>query len=373
MSNAIRGFLGTILSSPTKNNAREASSVSEERKSSAGPSSSPTTIEAHPNRVQKSRKSATPVSARKERQRAERLATHVRTNSPLQEVCVVPPPRTWHEVNLAAGPDGLLTCLLPQMQIVNEKAAASRRQSAPAKPAATPREKPAARRGRLSTIPQVSGLTRDEDEDDNAATVFASQPADVNMASALDADSQSQDKDEVVRGSQGKSSVEERPTSAGQDVSAVARDLVQAKDAGIDPYDLDADKDMDEDMFTFTNLLAHRWSGDEIEIKVDWHGDEATWEPETTLHSDAPDALFAYWRAQGGRPENPRDAGLYDIFAIRKHNRNKTRLLVEWTGYPPEDNTWETKAVLEETAPEILAEYLESVKPATKRGSKKKN
>ena len=252
------------------------------------------------------------------------------------------------------------------MQIVNEKAATSRRQSAPAKPAATPREKPTARRGRLSTIPQVSGLTRDDDEDDNSATVFASQPADVNMASA-DLDADSQDKD------QPKSSVEERPTSAGQDVSAVARDLVQAKDAGIDPYDLDADEDMDEDLFTFTSLLAHRWSGDQIEIKVNWRGSEATWEPETTLHHDAPDALFAYWRAQGGRPENPRDAGLYDIFAIRKHNRNKSSFLVEWTGYPPEDNTWETKAVLAETAPEVLAEYLESVKPATKRGSKKKN
>ena len=101
MSSAIRGFLGTILSSPTKNNAREASSVSEERKSSAGPSSSPTT-EAHPNRVQKSRKSATPVSARKERQRGERLAAHVRTNSPLQEVCC-PPTTNLHEVTSRQG------------------------------------------------------------------------------------------------------------------------------------------------------------------------------------------------------------------------------------------------------------------------------
>ena len=71
-----------------------------------------------------------------------------------------------------------------------------------------------------------------------------------------------------------------------------------------------------------TSLLAHRWSGDEIEIKVGWRGSEATWEPEATLHHDAPDALFAYWRAQGGRPENPRDAGLYDIFAIGRRKRS---------------------------------------------------
>lgn len=191
-----------------------------------------------------------------------------------------------------------------------------------------------------------------------------------------DADTQpTNEGDEVVRDSQVKSSNEEqagdaeRQTPASQSVSEAARDLVQS-DIGVDVYDIEGDTKMEDDKFTFTNILAHRWSGDEIEVKVDWHGDEATWEPEANLHHDAPDALFAYWRAQGGRPENPRDPGLYDIFAIRKHNRNKMRLLVEWTGYPPEDNTWESKKMLQETAPELLAEYWESVKPASKRGKK---
>lgn len=193
-------------------------------------------------------------------------------------------------------------------------------------------------------------------------------------------DSQPTDEKEVLVENPQKSSLNEEQIEAGNiavttnlTVSRVARDPVHDDDDAADDAEDDTEtaKDTDEEMFTFTNLLAHRWSGDEIEMEVDWHGSEPTWELEMNLHRDAPDALFAYWRAQGGRPENPRDPGLYDIFAIRKHSRNRLRLLVEWTGYPPEDNTWESRKMLEETAPEVLAEYWESVKPTLKRGPKK--
>lgn len=80
----ISAIFKNMLSSPTKRDTPETSAASGDNEA-AGPSSSPAT-ESHPNRVQKSRKSATPVSARKDKQRAERLAKHVRTNSPLQEV-----------------------------------------------------------------------------------------------------------------------------------------------------------------------------------------------------------------------------------------------------------------------------------------------
>ena len=133
-------------------------------------------------------------------------------------------------------------------------------------------------------------------------------------------------------------------------------------DAGTtEDADMEDDDDDDEPQYDFTRLTDHRWSGDQLEIKVEWHASEATWEPETNLHADAPDALFRYWQAKGGRPVNPRDPELYDIFAIRKHNKNSSRMLVEWTGYPPSENCWVSRKVLEETAPEMVAEYRKSL------------
>lgn len=275
--------------------------------------------------------------------------------------------------------------------VVNAKSNASRRQSAPAKRAAmTPLPKANVKRSRHSTALQTRNrsLQEEDEEAEDSETVYASQPISITATSEpTSASKPSAKKTRAKRGSllrsskeQAKAADAEVEADASQSSKEVTTDL--ANDDGDAQVSDDADKAegadadnnndvIDEETFTFTSLLAHRWSGDEIEIKVNWHGSEPTWEPEFSLHQDAPDALFAYWRTQGGRPENPRDAGLFDIFAIRKHSRNKMRLLVEWTGYPSEDSTWESKKTVEEAAPELLAEYWESVKPASKRGSKK--
>ncbi|VUC21610.1 unnamed protein product [Clonostachys rosea] len=115
---------------------------------------------------------------------------------------------------------------------------------------------------------------------------------------------------------------------------------------------------------SFTEILEHRWVGDEVELKVGWYRGSPTWEPETILHSDAPEALFTYWRSQGGRPTNPRDADIFDIFAIRNHSRDKKKLFVEWTGYEASENSWVPSNVVEETAPEVVAQYWKSIKKA---------
>lgn len=249
------------------------------------------------------------------------------------------------------------------------------------------------------------GTLADEDEAQDSPIEFASQPITVSALSpVIDRESQlsSLDSQDMVRDSQQQDTsidvhsqavsaspapdanmAEENPDIDVEELGTVARDLVENSEEMADEdnadveaeaaeADVDTDMDDNEGHFTFTKLLAHRWVGNEIEIKVDWHGSDSTWEPETYLHRDAPDALFAYWRSQGGRPENPRDAGLYDIFAIRDHKKNKQRLLVEWTGYPPEESTWELRKVIEKTAPETVAEYWETVKPSTKSASKRK-
>lgn len=119
--------------------------------------------------------------------------------------------------------------------------------------------------------------------------------------------------------------------------------------------------------YSFKRFGKYRWAGSSIEIQVEWVQGDVTWEPEANLHQDAPESLFAYWKRQGGRPTNPADPDLYDIFAILKHTKDRKRLLVEWVGFGPKDATWVSRAAVEETAPSVAAEYWASVKPAAKR------
>jgi hypothetical protein len=71
---------------------------------------------------------------------------------------------------------------------------------------------------------------------------------------------------------------------------------------------------------------------------------------------------------------NPDDPGLFTVFAVRNHNRSRRRLLVEWTGYPREDCTWESSQAIESAAPELVAAYWRKVdkaereKPGRRRG-----
>ncbi|TQW04448.1 Chromo domain [Cordyceps javanica] len=125
--------------------------------------------------------------------------------------------------------------------------------------------------------------------------------------------------------------------------------------------------DTADDVFTFKAFLDHRWKDDSIEIQVEWENGQRTWEPETNLHDDAPQTLLDYWRQQpDGRPDNPRQPGLYEIHAIRKHSRDRRRLFVEWVGFSPTENTWEPRDVVADAAPDILSDYFDSL-PRPKR------
>lgn len=115
-----------------------------------------------------------------------------------------------------------------------------------------------------------------------------------------------------------------------------------------------------EEQRMLTGLADHRWYDGEIQVNVEWRGGALTWEPERNVHLDAPEILFEYWDAQGERPTNPEDPESFDIVAIRGHS--KRRLLVEWTGYPPSENTWLPRKELKETAPDVVEEYLEDLK-----------
>lgn len=185
----------------------------------------------------------------------------------------------------------------------------------------------------------------DEDPDDELAQ-YASQPAPIDSMSPTIGRS-TQETDGGVPATQAE---------PGLEYDAFA--LSGSETPGERDYDSD-----NYQQYTFTKLLNYRWVPDDnaIELEVQWHNDESTWEPETNLHRDAPDALFRFWAAQGGRPDNPREPGLFDIFAIRGHSRNRQSLLVEWTGYPPSENCWVSRKVLHETAPEVVDDYMRNI------------
>ncbi|KID74538.1 uncharacterized protein G6M90_00g111370 [Metarhizium brunneum] len=115
--------------------------------------------------------------------------------------------------------------------------------------------------------------------------------------------------------------------------------------------------------YAFNRFVDYRWNGDSVEVQVEWEAGDTTWEREDQLHQDAPDALLEYWESQGGRPVNPNNADLFDIHAIRKHSKDRKKLLVEWVGYGPKEATWVPRAVVEETAPEVVAQYWKTVQP----------
>ncbi|KAI5456719.1 hypothetical protein BGZ63DRAFT_87928 [Mariannaea sp. PMI_226] len=121
----------------------------------------------------------------------------------------------------------------------------------------------------------------------------------------------------------------------------------------------EGEKEDEDEQYSFTRFLDHRQTGNDndIEILVEWDQGSPTWEPETNLHHDAPDTLFAYWKSQGGRPLNPEDPDLFEIYAIRKHSKNKKRLQVEWLGYDKSEWTWLPSSVVEETAREVVEAY----------------
>ncbi|RDA84362.1 hypothetical protein CP532_2598 [Ophiocordyceps camponoti-leonardi (nom. inval.)] len=112
---------------------------------------------------------------------------------------------------------------------------------------------------------------------------------------------------------------------------------------------------------SFRRFVNHRWASNSIEIQVEWEDGDVTWEPEANLHADALESLLQYWSVKGGRPTNPLAPDMYDIFAIRKHSKDRRRLMVEWVGYGPKDASWIRRSVVEDTAPQLVKDYWKTV------------
>ncbi|KAL7952058.1 hypothetical protein V8C42DRAFT_306034 [Trichoderma barbatum] len=119
--------------------------------------------------------------------------------------------------------------------------------------------------------------------------------------------------------------------------------------------------------YILKRFVGYRWAGDSIEIQVEWEAGEMTWEPESNLHKDAPEFLFEYWRAQGERPKNPIDSGIYEIFAILKHSKNRRKLLIQWVGFERSEATWEGRDDIANMAEDVVKEYFDSLKTKSKK------
>ncbi|KAL7815178.1 hypothetical protein V8C26DRAFT_402637 [Trichoderma gracile] len=153
-----------------------------------------------------------------------------------------------------------------------------------------------------------------------------------------------------------------------QGVEAADDEVNAVQEKGEGNEEEDEGEDGDEVQYGFEGFAGYRWVGDSIEIHVQWDGGETTWEPEANLHSDCPEALFEYWRSHQGRPKNPRDPEMYEVYSILKHNRNRSRLLVEWVGFERSEATWVSRKVVEETAKDVVDAYFSSI--MTKRRKK---
>lgn len=146
-------------------------------------------------------------------------------------------------------------------------------------------------------------------------------------------------------------------------------DAMQEEGDGRKEVEEEEEEASDEERYGFEDFVGHRWVGDSIEIQVQWDGGETTWEPEANLHRDCPEALFEYWRSHQGRPKNPRDPEMYEVYSILKHNKNRSRLLVEWVGFERSEATWVSRKVLEKTAKDVVDAYFGSIR--TKRRKKR--
>ncbi|KAL6854880.1 hypothetical protein ACO1O0_006014 [Amphichorda felina] len=323
----------------------------------AAPPTSPL-AEHHPNRIQKSRDRRGKTYTRKGKAQGQRLSEKFASTSVLEEL----------------GEDG----------------------SSPASRRGSHASRSHSGRDESMVDHEDSAFDSNENQDpeDDDRVQFASQPAHIAHMS-LDMDTATQDQEEAGavtatpdEAAEDRTDEEDPPTPQDDPADAPAADALTvdaltanapaadeptagepaADEPAADVPTADDEEEMEEDVddsddeqYTFTGLLDHRWDGDEMEIQVQWHGSDPTWEPEANLHRDAPDALFRFWEAQGGRPANPRDPGLYDIFAIRGHSRNRQRLLVEWTGYPPSENSWVSRRLVQKTAPEVVDDYMKNI------------
>lgn len=168
----------------------------------------------------------------------------------------------------------------------------------------------------------------------------------------------------------GKSDVTEEPNEEEAPVDKDANSLVEAALEHQEYDETAQDKECEVD-----KLLKHRRLLDgSVEMLVKWAGEseeEATYEPEEEIQRGAAEALYKYWKLQGGRtkalfykPKNP-PAETYHVFKILSHQKRKAvfEFEVQWVGYPatPENTSKETETKLKKVCPQLVAEYWASV------------
>ena len=124
-----------------------------------------------------------------------------------------------------------------------------------------------------------------------------------------------------------------------------------------------------EKRYTIQAVIGHKKRDDEpnlFDMEVRWaskaHGPKTSWEPEETIHQDAPRALFAYWRRRfpnGGREEAMDDPNLWYVESVKKHRvaRGLVELMVSWIGSP--EHNWEPEGRVVDIAPSVVDDYWE--------------
>jgi chemotaxis protein histidine kinase CheA len=165
----------------------------------------------------------------------------------------------------------------------------------------------------------------------------------------------------------------EEPEVEEQEVEAQAPEEADQEDPEQEAPAQEAENDDEE--HEFKRIMDHRWVGDKIELRIEWSDGERTWTDEEIFHEDSPEALFEFWRNQpGGRPPNPNDPDVYQVFAIRKHRtlRGKKQVLVEWLGYDSSEHTWENQSYIEQVAKDHVDEYMSKLKGKGKANTKTK-
>ncbi|VUC31409.1 unnamed protein product [Clonostachys rosea] len=120
-------------------------------------------------------------------------------------------------------------------------------------------------------------------------------------------------------------------------------------------------------------ICDYRWAADDsLELQVLWPiVDKTTWLGESIMHRRFKELLLDFWRDVGGRPENPFDPEVYQVFAVRGHARDKLSrrkmLQIEWTGY--ETLTWEDHRTIRRDVPDLVDEYFQQLDEASSSSS----
>ncbi|KAL0932199.1 chromo domain-containing protein [Colletotrichum truncatum] len=132
--------------------------------------------------------------------------------------------------------------------------------------------------------------------------------------------------------------------------------------AAAEDKDVDMENDAKNGLFVFDGIITHRRDPKDktlFQLQVRWKHDEPTWEPESNIHEDAEEALFAYWDSvRGGRLGAMADKELWHALRVEKHKQKpngKVELYVCWTG--SRERSWEPEENMLQVARPLVEDY----------------